>query len=765
MNNLNNLSNLNDLEYRLWLLQGEVNQALQNVDQAAPIDKNRLDHMASEISYLQRQVTAMRELGTEKPEAYGQPSPFAQPQAFPPQEKPAQPQQGPQPQKLPLPYRQPQPQQRPLPYGQPLPQQEPLPQGSPLPQGGPLPYGQPLPQGNPLPPEALKKDLEKTLGTGVMGIAASILIFISIIIFGGLLLPYLTDAFMTAIMFLLSFLLFGAGALLLRKDSKNKFYISLCACGATAICVSLFVTRLYFELINDMVFLALIAVWLALMAFICKQYQNHIFRIIGESGVFLTACFGMARLIADETADDRWFMYCILLAVFGSSTLIFNYVGRSWELYGSEKQSAKCERSSLFHRIIPVGIYEKNAFSHTIRSLAFLLFSVAFVGETGPGMGVYAGFAFMSAFLCLEIYMSYGDVLHDGCLFYCLMCINVLVYCAIFCKTFEVESYLPYYITAILLAGLFELKQSKNSMFGSVLVCLIFWGSGWAWLHESVFYTLLVMLPLFAYGYVRKSKAALYIGLFSIAAVFTADITVLSMTLLWAVPFICFVVLARMMENQIFTAVGYPVFMTCGADVLFKLLKEFDFRYGQRMIIVFLILSVIHILLVKGKVFAEDGKVFEAVAAFMTVCFMVYSAYAVYEEYLNVLTMLVMAGLYTMNTVNLLKRSEHFGYYIGFKYTVLMILLVDSHFEMSMLLSVLMLLFAAGSIAFGFYKSYKSFRIYGLILSMVSVFKLILFDVSSKSALYNAVGFLACGLICFGISFLYNKIERKVEKK
>lgn len=94
-----------------------------------------------------------------------------------------------------------------------------------------------------------------------------------------------------------------------------------------------------------------------------------------------------------------------------------------------------------------------------------------------------------------------------------------------------------------------------------------------------------------------------------------------------------------------------------------------------------------------------------------------------------------------------------------------MILLVDAHFRISMLISVLMLLFAAGSIAFGFYKKYRSFRIYGLVLSMVSVCKLILFDVSGRSALDKAVGFLVCGLICFGISFLYNRIENRVKKR
>ena len=179
----------------------------------------------------------------------------------------------------------------------------------------------------------------------------------------------------------------------------------------------------------------------------------------------------------------------------------------------------------------------------------------------------------------------------------------------------------------------------------------------------------------------------------------------------------------------------------------------------------FLVFAVLHMLLVRLKALAQEGTGFEITAAAMTVFFMICSSFAVYQEYLNILTMVVMAAMFTMNTVHLLKKSENFGYYIGLKYTILMILLVDAHFRISMLISVLMLLFAAGSIAFGFYKKYRSFRIYGLVLSMVSVCKLILFDVSGRSALDKAVGFLVCGLICFGISFLYNRIENRVKKR
>lgn len=758
---LNDLNHLNELEYRLWLLQGEVNRAMQEFDAGDGTDSSRLDHMASEIAYLQGQVAAMKERGRERalasvplqpqaygqqssplqPQTYGQPSVSLQPQGIGQPLPPLQPQgigqpsAPPQPQRGPLPYGQPQPGRGPLPYGQPQPGRGPLPYRQPLPGQGPLPQGNPQPAAS-----SGGRDFEKTLGTGIMGIIASVLIFISMIIFGGLLLPYLTDAVMTGIMFLLSFSLFGAGYFLLRKDPKNKFHLSLCACGATALCVSLFVTRLYFALIGDGAFLVLIVFWLGLMAFICRKYQSILFRIIGEIGVFLTLCLGTGKLAGIDMAGSEWFLFCMLLVVYGGSTLLLDY-------------------------IIPSQSYEKNAFFHCVRTLVLFLTLAVFVGETEGGIGVYAGFAAVTVYLLAELYRSCREALRDGCLFYCLVSVNCLTYCTILCGVFRLESFLPYFIAAVLLTVFFEWRQSKNVLVGNAIACLLFLWSGWTWLHGSVFYGLLVVLPLFAYGHLRKNRIPLYIGLFGILGIIGAESTVPHFVLLWAVPFVCFVVLARLRKDEVFTALGYPLYMLCGAGAFWGLLSEYNLVTEEAAIVLFLASAVLHILLIKLRAFDEDRVGFEIVAGCMTVFLMLWGSYAVYQEYLNVCSMAVTLALYTMNTVNLLKKSENFGYYIGLKYTLCMILLVDAHFELSMLISVLMLLFAAGSIAFGFYKSYKSFRIYGLILSMVSVFKLILFDVSSKSALYNAVGFLVCGLICFGISFLYNKIENRVKKK
>ena len=160
----------------------------------------------------------------------------------------------------------------------------------------------------PLPPvKKEKRDLEKTFGTGIMGIVASVLVFISIIIFGTLLIPYLSEVTMVLLMFLVSFILAGTGLFLLNKNETNKFNLSLCACGTTAICVSVFVTRILFGLIDNILFLVLISVWMAMMAYLCKKY-SYLFRVIGEIGVLMTCILGVTEI----SFTSEWYFYLIL---------------------------------------------------------------------------------------------------------------------------------------------------------------------------------------------------------------------------------------------------------------------------------------------------------------------------------------------------------------------------------------------------------------------------------------------------------------------
>lgn len=75
--------------------------------------------------------------------------------------------------------------------------------------------------------------------------------------------------------------------------------------------------------------------------------------------------------------------------------------------------------------------------------------------------------------------------------------------------------------------------------------------------------------------------------------------------------------------------------------------------------------------------------------------------------------------------------------------------------------SGLLTLLSFGMLLVGFWFHQKGLRIYSLIAMMVFLCKLLLLDLSYQTPLLWAGAFLICGLLCFGISFAYNRIGQK----
>lgn len=76
------------------------------------------------------------------------------------------------------------------------------------------------------------------------------------------------------------------------------------------------------------------------------------------------------------------------------------------------------------------------------------------------------------------------------------------------------------------------------------------------------------------------------------------------------------------------------------------------------------------------------------------------------------------------------------------------------------LLSLLTIALAGGYIVLGFRKSAKSLRVFGLILSIAGVGKMVTLDVVGSPSLFRVAALLLGGLLCFGISFVYNYVEQ-----
>ena len=81
----------------------------------------------------------------------------------------------------------------------------------------------------------------------------------------------------------------------------------------------------------------------------------------------------------------------------------------------------------------------------------------------------------------------------------------------------------------------------------------------------------------------------------------------------------------------------------------------------------------------------------------------------------------------------------------------------------SFVISVCMIAFAVLCIALGFKNSLltKELRVFGLITTLIFVVKFIVFDISFDSSVLKALSYLLSGILCFGISAIYNHFEKR----
>ena len=101
----------------------------------------------------------------------------------------------------------------------------------------------------------------------------------------------------------------------------------------------------------------------------------------------------------------------------------------------------------------------------------------------------------------------------------------------------------------------------------------------------------------------------------------------------------------------------------------------------------------------------------------------------------------------------------------GLQHALLLPLLLYAFHIPSILLSCGFLCLAIGYIILGFCRPYRVIRVFGLVLVMISICKLILLDISYDQLFLRAVSFLFCGALCLGISFFYHYMMQKYRKK
>ena len=101
--------------------------------------------------------------------------------------------------------------------------------------------------------------------------------------------------------------------------------------------------------------------------------------------------------------------------------------------------------------------------------------------------------------------------------------------------------------------------------------------------------------------------------------------------------------------------------------------------------------------------------------------------------------------------------------YAGIKFGIILLASLFSYNAAGYIVSVATLAFGILCIIIGFNKRFgaKELRIYGLVLSMICVVKFIMIDITYENTIGRAISFLISGILCFGISAIYNYFEKQ----
>lgn len=626
-------------------------------------------------------------------------------------------------------------------------------------------------------------DLENMIGKSWMGIFASVLIFVSFILFATLLAPYITDTIKMVAMYIVSvsFTVFG---LIKLKKNHNKLYLAISSCGAGAVYISLLLTNLYFKAIGDMALYLLILVWAVFVCYL-SRWQDRVFQIIGQCGIAIAVLFGV--ILCVETDDAAKFLFLSLFFVVTAA--IF---------YGSNYNRE-------FHKNIINNVFNVvNVFLLWVGYCLFdtpMLFSpgklseewIAYLPEIRRTSYLLeiAGIVVL-LFLVLQFILFLISKLKEKNTGFGLLMISnsILMMLFIYIMTYEAGNSIRglnirgilFLVIGFFLVAVIEKKFANGKDNGKILM--------------QFFALPLFILSVYTITFFQDHIGLSFIIILFLLLGYYADDNVYKSESLIMAAIYCFVELKYSVEHLCLGLLFFGILAVLmyikkkQYHITFKLFSYFtgllficvglanvfedtDISYEISATIIFTVLALLNVLAMKTR-FAKNFQTLQTEKACIiatritNALFMAYSLFAItdtYNEICHCILILLAILIFMVNTKSLLERNKGLlpGIYIGIKLTVLIITILYSFDAANYFISISVFLFAIISIIVGFKFYFKSFRIYGLILSLISVAKLILVDISYDNTLGHALSFFVCGILCFVISMIYHLIDRKVQ--
>lgn len=640
----------------------------------------------------------------------------------------------------------------------------------------------PVPTNKPRTSTAKRENLETTIGKNVIGILASILFFIAFIVFGTFIYQNLGDMGKSIVLFVGSFLITGIG-LLLQKKLKNSFSLSVIGCGMGCFYITLIINTVYFEFLSELGLYSLLLVWLLGMSLLSKKYESLLLCIIGQCGLYVSILFGVAN---KTMSDFLWFSFFVFflvadilylricsvekqqkihtLSTMGTIVSCMFIASRNYRLflsYMEEEHTNIVFIAIYFIIMIALSAYSLYHFHKTAKegmeqtkSLPTFLASIYFFciyGIYGKTIGM--------------IHLGLGTTTQFTNILNLLFGIG-----AILCLEIWVEKYSERKLTNFI--------SILNIPYLLLLVvnCFFYFDLD----HYSLL--LLLIAPLLFYGFYKGKKLYQYLGLIILFMhICTASYSNLLHFFLTIITFFFAFWLQKKYLNSysgVTKAVLYILFLIyClrPADDLNSFLRSENVITLSIGMIYVLLLTPLQILALKSdfvKNYKELSKMEKHMEFFVraqNILLLLIGVTCLYDSLPDWAYLLLVVATSLLCFIGVRQFMERHpqklwaGFWVGIKITLyLSTVFYSTPISNRILFSILLLCIAIVAILSGFKFNYKSLRIYGLFLTMMSVVKLILFDVDYSSTLGTVTALMICGVLCFVINFIYNMLSKHI---
>jgi hypothetical protein len=140
---------------------------------------------------------------------------------------------------------------------------------------------------------------ENFMGRNILPLVASVLGLIGLIFLGILVVPYMSDLVRIALMFVISGAI-GELGYFLNKKSSSVLTRALIGTGVGGVFISILVTHLYFHAINDITAFALLAVWIIASMWLAKHTNSLLISILAHAGMMGSIALAYIGQVSDD---------------------------------------------------------------------------------------------------------------------------------------------------------------------------------------------------------------------------------------------------------------------------------------------------------------------------------------------------------------------------------------------------------------------------------------------------------------------------------